>query len=255
MSLRSEGYAEVRIVRGGRVVYEFAGRTNELFYLPLFYKPEVTANTDVVKFQRISKMYLSDDYNNHTVRIDINPDDIIIDETAMTMSVTKVGTATYKAWSNRVYLSGVADSQLLHFIRVRINDVLVNVGDVVYIRYVGKLYLTLSNPGGILSDAVMDYTELLRRLYYRFKGTTTQSLRIAKVEYVDDAGNVVLSVSTNNDTSNYVVRAPLTMVPGTVKVKTVRLCDSSGTALIRFTKPEPVVIPAGSAIKTEVTIQ
>jgi hypothetical protein len=256
VALRSEDYVEVRVVRSGRVVYEFAGRTNTLYsYFIEHYRSEVTSNTDVNSILPLSKLTLHGSLLESRGGVSLTPDDITVDETAMTISLVKLVTITAAGDVSRVRLNAVLGSYVLCYIENTIPYINVRVGDVVYVRYIGKLYLTLSNPGGILSDAVIDYTEFIKRLYYRLKGTETRSLRIAKVEYVDDAGNVVLSVNTNNDNTNYVVRAPLTMVSQTVKVKTVRLCDSSGTALMRFTKPEPAILPATSAIKTEVAIQ
>ena len=251
VALRSEEFAEIRVIRGGREVFSFAGKVNTLdSTFVTAYRSEVTSNSDVNNFKRIillrfrSGTYLFQD-------VDVVPDDVSVDETAVTMVLLKNFTASTSGTIDNVVM--ICDGKF--YTRVSFPPVQVNANDQVIFRYVAKLYLTMSNPSGILSDAVSSFTGLVKRIYYRLKGTETRSLRIASVQFVDSQGNVVLSVSTNNDSTNYIVRIPSTAVTRTIEVKTIRLCDSSGIELIRFTKPEPILIPATSSVRLSIAIQ
>jgi hypothetical protein len=189
----------------------------------------------------------------------IDSSDISVDTASNVMTLIK---------SVTISSSGTADNILITFMRqidtspsiynltvVSLpSPVSVAVNDVVTVQYTLKLYLAVSNPGGLLSDATPDSSGLALRIYDKFRGATTATITIARVEYIDVNGNVVLSVATSNDTSNYIIVAPATSVTTSFDLAKIVFKASDGTVMVVWTKATPQTVPAGSYLATRVAV-
>jgi len=190
---------------------------------------------------------------------DIASGDISVDTVNKVMTLTK---------SVAITSSGTADNILITFrwetptatttyyltVVSLPSPISVAVNDVVTVQYTLRLYLAVSDPGGLLSDATPDDSGLVLRIYDKFRGATTNTITITKVDYLDPSGNVVLSVSTSNDTTNRIIVAPATKVTTSFDLAKIVFRAPDGTAMVIWTKATPQTVPAGSYLATRVPV-
>jgi len=190
---------------------------------------------------------------------DIASGDISVDTVNMVITVTKSVTITSSGTADNIaidfkYMTTAYTIYTYLSIVDLPSPISVAVDDVVTVQYTLKLYLVVSGLGGLLSDATPDYSGLVLRIYDKFRGATTKTITITKVDYLDPSGNVVLSVSTSNDTTNRIIIAPATKVTTSFDLAKIVFRAPDGTAMVIWTKATPQTVPAGSYLATRVPV-
>jgi len=178
-----------------------------------------------------------------------------VDDVNMVLKVTKGVTVNTTGQVNCVvlWMESIAPENEVTVVYLD-SPLTVSAGDVVYVEYVGNFYMVAENLKGILSDASLDHRNMTLRVMQRLAGLVTDSLRVARVDYLDPNAVTVMSTSTQNDTANYVIVAPQTLAPQTFDLKTIKFCDSQGRVLLTWVKATALRVPAGFALSIRVQV-
>jgi hypothetical protein len=257
--LRAREKVVIRVVRQGRVIHDREYMVNTLS--PSFlsrFRSELTDTADKLYVKPIYVLTLGIDTGIATALVDSPPitsSDITIDDINLQIRVTKQVTVAVAGNLYHVDIwcgDGSKEYVLTGFdisppVNVRANDTVI-------LTYTANYFITTSNLTGILSDASTIYTNIVLRLYQRLANLTASCMRIAKVEYVDDAGSVRLSVATQNDPGAATINAPSTPAPASFNLKTVRLCASDGMTMISFVKATALSVPANVPIAITIRV-
>jgi hypothetical protein len=257
--LRARERIRVQIVRQGRVVHDREYRVNTLN--PMFlsrFRRELTETTDILHVKPIYVMTLGIDIGVATALVDSPPitsSDITIDDANLQIKVTKqvTVTATGSLYHVDIWCGTGNKEYILTGLDIS-PPVSVNANDVVTVIYTANYFISASNLTGILSDASITYANIVRRLYRRLANLTALCMRIAKVEYVDDAGTMWLSTTTQNNPDTATIKAPSTPAPASFNLKTVRLCASDGMTMISFVKATAIPVQANSPIEVTISV-
>jgi uncharacterized protein YkuJ len=253
--IRARERVRVQVVRGGRVVAEVESEGNTLTsaFLTKF-RTEVTENADYQLIKPLYAMgvrYGTALYGSAT----LTPADITVDDVNMMLKVTKGITVNTTGQINCVVLWMESISPENEVTVVYLDSPLaVSAGDIVNVQYTGNFYMVAENLKGILADATLDHRNMTLRVMQRLAGLVTDSLRVARVDYLDPNAVTVMSVNTQNDTANYTVVAPQTTAPQTFDLKTIKFCDSQGRTLLTWLKATALRVPAGFALSVRVQV-
>ena len=253
--IRAKERVEVRVIRRGRVVAEVESEGNTLtsaFLARL--RTELTSNVDVNRVLPLSAVEIRSDA---TVlgSATLTSGDVTIDDTTKEIRVSKSVTVSTSGTVNTVALVAGTDADRHDVTVVTLDSpVSVTTGDIVVVAYTGRFYCVADNLLGLLSDASLYDTPLVLRIYQRLANVVTYCMRVAKVEYVDDVGNVALSVDTLNDTDNAIIIAPQTATTIAFNLKTIRFCDSGGRTLLSWIKATALRIPANTYLQVRVQV-
>jgi hypothetical protein len=253
--IRARERVRVQVVRKGRVVAEVESEGNTLTsdFLAKF-RTEVTENVD---YQLIKPLYAIGVRYDTTLygSATLVPADITVDDVNMQLKVTKAVTVNATGQINCVVLWMDSISPENEVTVVYLSEPLaVSAGDIVNVYYVGNFYMVAENLKGILADATLDHRNMTLRVMQRLAGTVTDSLRVARVDYLDPNAVTIMSVNTQNDPSTYTVVAPQTLAPQTFDLKTIKFCDSGGRVLLTWVKATALRVPAGFALSIRVQV-
>jgi hypothetical protein len=259
VKLKASERVRIQVIRNGSVVHDREYRVNTLnpSFLSRF-RSELTYTADSLYVKPMYVMTLGIDTGIATALVDSPPitsSDVTIDDINLQIKVTKQVTVT--AAGNLYHVDIWCGDGNKEYVLTGLDispPVNVNVNDVVILTYTANYFITTSNLTGILSDASAIYANIVLRLYQRLANLTTSCMRIAKVEYVDDAGSVQLSVTTQNNPDAATINAPQTPAPASFNLKTVRLCASDGVTMISFVKATAVPVPANTPIGITISV-
>lgn len=255
MRLRAREKVVLRVVRQGRVVEEreVTGNTLTPDFLTLF-RRELTARSDAVlvpPVYSVKLMYGTGLRGSATV----TSTDISVDTIELKITVSKAVQIATGGLIDRVVLyCGFAGEEVLMTTVAVTPTVSANAGDLVSVTYTATFSMAVSGQTGLLSDATLDYTNLVVKLLLRLAGRDATSMRVAYAVFRNSLENSVAEGPTDNDDVNYVVRAgPLTVTFDT-DVKTIVMFTSAMGMLLRWVKATATAVRSGSTLSVAVRV-
>jgi hypothetical protein len=257
--LRAIERARVTVTRSGTTIYDTEFTSNTPFLIFEYHCMEALTSD----YFRVCGLKYIEVRSGGTVlgSASLSNTDISYDTATKTLTVVKSVTITTTGTADRIvlkyrytYYYG-AGSATEYFTEVILpSPVSVRVNDVVTVMYTLKLYMVVSNPGGLLSDATLDDSGVVLRIYECLKTDQCLQLLVGKVAYVDTSGNEVLIVTTRNDTSNWIIVAPTTNVTVQFDLAKIVFKTPDNLVLMVWTKATPQTIQAGSYLATRVAV-
>lgn len=255
MRLRAREKVVLKVIRHGRVVKEreVTGNTLTSDFLTLFSK-EVTARTDVVlvpPIYSVKLMYGTELRGSATV----TSTDVSVDTIELKITVSKAVQIATGGLINRVVLyCGFAGDEVTMTTVGIVPAVSANAGDLVSVTYTATFSMAVSGQTGILSDATLDYINLVVKLLLRLAGRDATSMRVAYVIFRNSLENPVAEGSTDNDDVNYVVRAGPFTVTFDTDVRSIVMFTSAMGMLLRWVKATATAVRSGSTVSVAVRV-
>lgn len=255
MRLRAREKVLLRVIRHGRVVEEreVTGNTLASDFLTLF-RRELTARSDVVlvpPVYSVKLVYGTEVRGSATV----TSADVSVDTVELKITVSKAVQITTGGLIDRVVLyCGFAGEEVLMTTVGIAPAVSANAGDLVSVTYTAILSMAVSGQTGLLSDATLEYTNLVVKLLLRLAGRDTTSMRVAYAIFRNSLENPVAEGPTDNDDVNYVVRAGPFTVTYDTDVKSVVMFTSAMGMLLRWIKATATAVRSGSTVSVAVRV-
>jgi hypothetical protein len=253
--LRAREKVLLRVIRHGRVVEEreVTGNTLASDFLTLF-RRELTARSDVVlvpPVYSVKLVYGTEVRGSATV----TSADVSVDTVELKITVSKAVQITTGGLIDRVVLyCGFAGEEVLMTTVGIAPAVSANAGDLVSVTYTAILSMAVSGQTGLLSDATLEYTNLVVKLLLRLAGRDTTSMRVAYAIFRNSLENPVAEGPTDNDDVNYVVRAGPFTVTYDTDVKSVVMFTSAMGMLLRWIKATATAVRSGSTVSVAVRV-
>jgi hypothetical protein len=253
--LRAREKVTIRVVRQGRVIEEreVTGNTLTSDFLTLF-RRELTAKADAVlvpPIYSVKLMYGTEIRGSATV----TSTDVSVDTIELRITVNKSVQITSGGLIDRVVLyCGFAGEEVAMTTVAITPAVSANAGDLVSVTYTATFSMAVSGQTGLLSDATLEYTNLVVKLLLRLAGRDTTSMRVAYAIFRNSLENSVAEGPTDNDDVNYVVRAGPFTVTFDTDVKSIVMFTSAMGMLLRWVKATATAVRSGSTLSVAVRV-